>query len=255
MRTTLIVGLGLIGGSAGMALRQRGWRVTYLDPDVSLEGVKAKGAADARVERIEDADADLIVFATPVGVAIDYLRSLETNAVVTSTCSVMRALRDAARGTFIAGHPMAGSHLSGLDAAKIDLFEKQPTWFVDSDHPLVDALVRDCGAAPELVDASEHDAALALTSHLPQVLSTALAAYFHGREDLFRFSGGGLHTFLRLAKSGADMWESILDANRDQIAPHADAIAALVKQIIEGDPRDAFAKAQAAWEALEKRPH
>ena len=234
-----------------MALRRRGWRVAYLDPRVSLEDAQRAGAADERVEQI--GDAELIVVATPVDTAVALLQSLETNAVVTSTCSVMRALREVARGTFVAGHPMAGSQESGLAAARADLFEGKP-WFVDAEEPRVDAMVRDCGAVLERVDVAEHDAAVALTSHLPQVLSTALAAYLHDRNDLLRFSASGLRTFLRLAGSDADVWGPVLAANRDQLAPHAEAIAALVRQIIEGDPRDAFEKARAVWRALERPP-
>jgi prephenate dehydrogenase len=250
-RSALIVGLGLIGGSAGMALRRRGWRVAYLDPHVSLEDARRAGAADERVEGI--GDAEVIVLATPVDAAIALLQTLETNAVVTSTCSVMRPLRAAARGAFVAGHPMAGSQESGLAAARADLFEGKP-WFVDAEDALVDEVVRDCGAVLERVDAEEHDAAVALTSHLPQVLSTALAAHLHGRDDLLRFAGSGLRTFLRLAGSDADVWAPVLAANRDQLAPHAEAIATLVRQIIEGDPRDAFEKARAVWRALEPPP-
>ncbi|MDP9193048.1 MAG: prephenate dehydrogenase/arogenate dehydrogenase family protein [Acidobacteriota bacterium] len=250
-RSVLIVGLGLIGGSAGMALRRRGWRVSYLDPHVSLEDAMRAHAADERVERL--GEADVVLLATPVDAAVALLQTIETNAVVTSTCSVMRALRAAARTTFVAGHPMAGSQESGLAAARVDLFEGKP-WFVDAEDAVVDALVSDCGAVLERVDASEHDAAVALTSHLPQVLSTALAAYLHGRDDLLRYSGSGLRTFLRLAGSDPDVWAPVLAANRDQLAPHAEAIAALVRQIIEGDPRDAFDKARAVWRALEAPP-
>lgn len=250
-RSVLIVGLGLIGGSAGMALRRRGWRVSYLDPHVELDDARSAGAADERGESMSD--ADVVLLATPVDAAITLLRTIETTSAVTSTCSVMRVLRDNARGTFIAGHPLAGSQESGLAAARADLFEGK-SWFVDAGHESVDALVRDTGAVLERVDAAEHDAAVALTSHLPQVLSTALAAYLHDREDLLRFSGSGLRTFLRLAGSDAEVWAPVLEANRDQLAPHAAAIAALVRQIIEGDPRDAFSKARAVWRALEPPP-
>jgi len=245
--TILITGLGLIGGSAGMALRRRGWRVRFLDPHVSLEDAQRAGAADERVEAF--GDADLILLATPVDVAIEQLRTLDTKAIITSACSVMRALRDVAHGTFIAGHPLAGSQERGLAAAKADLFEGKP-WFVDGDHPLLDALVRDCGAVRERVTADEHDAGVALTSHLPQVLSTALAAYLHeAGDDALRFAGGGLRTFLRLAGSDASVWAPVLEANRDHLAPHAERVAALVRELIAGD-RDAFAKAQATWRAL-----
>ena len=245
--TALVLGLGLIGGSAGMALRRRGWRVAYLDPHVSLDDAVRAGAADERVEQI--VDADVIVLATPVDAAIAILQTLDTNATVTSTCSVMRALRDVARGTFVAGHPMAGSHESGLAAARADLFERKP-WFLDAENDLVDALVRDCGAVLERVDANEHDAAVALTSHLPQVLSTALAAYLDEHPDVLRFAGSGLRTFLRLAGSDGSVWTSVLEANRDQLAPHADAIAKLAREIVDGTAPDAFERAQRFWRKL-----
>jgi prephenate dehydrogenase len=247
MRSALIVGLGLIGGSAGMALRRRGWRVAYLDPQVSVDDARSRGAADERVERI--GDADVLVLATPVDVAVDLLRTLETTSVVTSTGSVMRALRDVARGTFVAGHPMAGSHELGLGAAQADLFEGKP-WFVDAAHDLVDELVRDCGAVLERVTAEEHDAAVALSSHLPQVLSTALAAYLDEHPEILRFAGSGLRAFLRLAGSDASVWSSVIDANRDQLAPHADAVAELARAIVDGSAPDAFARAQRFWRKL-----
>lgn len=247
MNTILIAGLGLIGGSAGMALRRRGWHVRFLDPHVSLEDAQRAGAADERVEAFTD---DLILLATPVDVAIEQLRTLETKAIVTSACSVMRALRDVARGTFIAGHPLAGSQERGLGAAKAELFEGKP-WFVDGDHPLVDELVRDCGAVRERVTAEEHDAGVALTSHLPQVLSTALAAYLHEcGDDALRFAGGGLRTFLRLAGSDASVWAPVLEANRDNLAPHAERVGELVRELTGRDPREAFAKAQALYKRI-----
>jgi prephenate dehydrogenase len=246
-QSVLIAGLGLIGGSVGMALRRRGWRVGYVDPHVALDDARRAGAADERLEAITD--ADVVLLATPVDAAIALLRTLEANAVVTSTCSVMRPLREAARGVFVAGHPMAGSQESGLAAARADLFEGKP-WFVDGDDARVEALVRDCGAVPERVDAGEHDAAVALTSHLPQVLSTALAAYLDARPDVLRFAGAGLRTFLRLAGSDGSVWSSVLEANRDQLAPHAAAVAELARSIVNGNAPDAFERAQNFWRKL-----
>jgi len=248
VRTVLILGLGLIGGSAGMALRRRGWRVSFADPNVSLAEARSAGAADD-----DGGDAEVVLLATPIDVAVAQLRTLETRGVVTSTCSVMRPLRDVGHPAFVAGHPMSGSHLRGLGAASAELFEGKP-WFVDADDDRVDSLIRDCGAVRERVDAAEHDAAVALTSHLPQVLSTALAASL--QPELLRYSGSGLRTFLRLAGSDASVWAPIIAANRENLAPHAEAIAELVRQIIAGDPADAFARAQAVWRALEekKRP-
>lgn len=234
MRTILIAGLGLIGGSAGKALRRRGWRVLYLDPFVG----DAADAADERVQSL-DAEADLVLLATPVDVALGQVNAAKT--VVTSACSVMRPLRAIARGTFIAGHPLAGSAERGLAAADERLFEGKP-WFVDGEHELVDALIRDCGAVRHRVTAEEHDAGVALTSHLPQILSTALAAYLD-EHDALRFAGAGLKTFLRLAGSDASVWAPVIEANRDNLAPHAEAVARIVRAILDGD-REAFPKAQ-----------
>lgn len=230
-----------------MALRRRGWRVAYLDPHVSLDDARNRGAADERVEQTND--ADVIVLATPVDVAANVLRTLQTTSVVTSTCSVMRVLRDVALGRFVAGHPMAGSHESGLAAAQADLFEGKP-WFVDAENEGVDALVRDCGAVLERVTAEEHDAAVALSSHLPQVLSTALAAYLDEHPEVLRFAGTGLRAFLRLAGSEASIWTSVLEANREQLAPHADAVAKLARAIVDGTAPDAFERAQRFWRKL-----
>jgi len=234
MRSILIAGLGLIGGSAGKALRRRGWRVLYFDPFVGDAG----DAADERAESL-DAPADLVLLATPVNVAIEHLRGLRTLA--TSACSVMRPLRAIGNESFVAGHPMAGSDERGIAAARADLFEGKP-WFLDAEHPLVDELIRDCGAVRQRVTAEEHDAGVALTSHLPQVLSTAVAAYLDDH-DVLRFAGSGLKTFLRLAGSDASVWAPVIEANRDQLAPHAEGVARIVSEILNGDS-EAFAKAQ-----------
>lgn len=256
-RRALIIGLGLIGGSAGIALRARGWRVGYDDPNVALDDARAAGAADEGTI----ADPDVVLIATPVDVALGMVGGWRLAVggsetalppTLTSACSVMRSLRAVAGSHFVAGHPLAGSHLRGLAAARGDLFEGKP-WFLDAEDERVDAMVRDCGAILERTSAEEHDAAMALTSHLPQILSTALAAYLHDREDLQRFAGTGLRTFLRLAGSDASVWAPVIAANRDQLAPHAERLAALVREIIEQDPREAFEKAQATWRALEEK--
>ena len=246
MRSVLILGLGLIGGSAGMALRRQGWRVGFVDPRVTLEEAQAAGAADH-----EGGDADVVLLATPVDVAVRLLPTLRTAGVITSACSVMRPLRNIAPPGFVAGHPMAGSQETGLQAARPDLYEGK-VWFLDARDEQVEQLVRDCGAVPRPVTADEHDAAVALTSHLPQVLSTALGAYLNDR-DLLDYAGSGLRTVLRLAGSEASVWTPILAANRDNLAPHAAAVTELVREIVNGDPADAFARAQATWRALEEK--
>lgn len=239
MRTALVAGLGLIGGAVGMALRRAGWRVAYVDPNVSLEEAQRAGAAD-----VEGGAADITILATPVDVATELLPSID--GLATSVCSVLAPLQ---RDHFIAGHPMAGWHEGGLhNAHHVQLDGAR--WFLAGSHPLVEQLVRDCGAIPVHVDAKEHDAAMALTSHLPQVLSTALFAYLSDK-DVEPFAGAGLRSF-RLAASDGGMWHSVLEANREQLAPHAEGIAELVRAIIEGRDDDAFARARRLWQSLQR---
>ncbi|HEX2122851.1 MAG TPA: prephenate dehydrogenase/arogenate dehydrogenase family protein [Thermoanaerobaculia bacterium] len=241
-RELLIVGLGLIGGSAGIALRRRGWRVRYLDPHVAPDDALRAGAADERATAI--GDDDLVLLATSVDVAVELLRGMDPRrGMVTSVCSVMQPLRDAAKTRFVAGHPMAGSEARGLAAARGELFEGQP-WFVDGDDVDVAAIVRDCGATLELTTADEHDRAVALTSHLPQILSTALAAYLAEHEEVLRFAGSGLRTFLRLAGSDASVWAPILDANRATSSACGAMFARIAREMLEGDPSEFFRRAQ-----------
>jgi prephenate dehydrogenase len=241
MRDILIVGLGLIGGAVAMALRRRGWRVRFVDkdPSLQLDGVE-------RVDAIQD--ADVIVLATPVDVAVELLPTIETHGVITSVGSVMRPLRAVGKANFIAGHPMAGWHEGGLaNAHHVDL--AGAPWFVDAQDERVEELIRACGANPVPVTAEEHDAAVALTSHLPQVLSTALFAYLSEMPEVRKFAGGGLRSF-RLAASDGEMWHSVLAENRDHLRPHADKVAQLVRAIIDGDDREAFQRARTLWRAL-----
>jgi prephenate dehydrogenase len=251
----LIAGLGLIGGSAGMALRQRGWHVSYTDPHVEEPAAQLAGAADVRRPAIAGFDGALVIVATPVQVAVDLVRQLlaeEGTATITTVCSVLAPLREAAGDApcFVAGHPLAGSQEQGLSGARADLFVERH-WFIDAASPTVERMIADCGALPERTDPYEHDEAVALTSHLPQILSTALAAELADRPELLRFAGPGLRTFLRLAGSDPSIWTPVVAANRDAIARHAASVTARVVQILEGDGEADFAQAQELWRKLQ----
>ena len=249
----VIAGLGLIGGSIGMALRAAGWRVAYVDPHVELDDARRAGAADERRDAL--GDADLVILATPADVAVRQLSEVAADANVTSVCSVMRPLREAAgaRGLqFTAGHPLAGSEQRGLQAARVDLFRGR-RWFVDRDDTLVARMIADCGAILDRVDAAGHDRAVAVTSHLPQLLSTALAAWLDANDVDPRFAGSGLRTFLRLAGSDAGVWMPVLAANRDEIARNAEEVEKIVRAILDGDA-SAFERAQRVWKRLSSAP-
>lgn len=238
MPRALIAGLGLIGGSIGIALRRRGWFVSYLDPHVAHPGEAADQREDAIV------DADLVILATPVDVAVRLLGSARRT---TSVCSVMLPLRARAAANFTAGHPLAGSEQRGLAAARADLFAGK-RWFVDGEDELVAQVIADCGAIRELVSAEEHDRAMALTSHLPQVFSTALGALI--AEEDHRFIGSGAKTFLRLAGSDASVWAPVLETNRGNIRAHFERFVEIARAVIDDDPEEAFRRARQLWAEL-----
>lgn len=227
-----------------MALRRGGWHVAFLDSD---RGLEPGHAADERVESL-DAASDVVILATPVDVAVTLLTSSHA-PLITSVCSVMAPLRAIGDDRFVAGHPLAGSQEHGLAAARADLFTGA-TWFIDRENAVVREVIAACGANAEVVEAAEHDRALALTSHLPQILSTALAAYLQERNVDLRFAGPGLRTFLRLAGSEASVWAPVIEANQENLRPHVEEIARLVREIVEGDPAGAFVKANETFASL-----
>lgn len=239
MPRALIAGLGLIGGSIGKALYARGWHIAFIDPHVELDEARAQSAAHEKREEIENG-FDLIVLATPVDEAIHEARDLPRGALTTSVCSVMGALVDNAPSRdFIAGHPMAGSHEYGFHASVPDLFRGK-TWFVERQHPLVEQMIRDCGATMRVVDPRKHDDMVAATSHVPQLLSTALAAYLHELDPDLAFAGSGLRDFLRLANSHPSVWTPVFAANQGAILRHVDDMMRSVRAIAEGDRRRFF---------------
>jgi prephenate dehydrogenase len=237
-----IAGLGLIGGSLGKALRRRGWHVAYVDPAVSIEE-----AGDAADERLDVLGGEMIVLAAPVDASIAMLRTLHgSTATVTSVCSVMAPLTEAAKGVrFIAGHPFAGSERSGISAAHADLFEGKP-WFLESHDPQIERMVSDTGAEPAFIDARQHDDVVALTSHLPQLLATALASLIEHRHIDDRLLGSGVRSMLRLAGSSYDVWKPILDTNDANIR----SCLAELDEITRAISADDFEQARTLYERI-----
>lgn len=206
-----------------MALRRHGWFVRYVDPHVDLDHARTSGAAD---ERIGEVEGDILVIATPVDVA---LKLTPRGRLVTTTCSVMGPF-----AAYVAGHPFAGSEQNGLAAARGELFEGRP-WFVDRDDEEVRSIIEATGAQQVVVDPAEHDAAMALTSHLPQVLSTALASLIEQKRIDPVFIGTGLRTFLRLASSSYDVWGSALDVNARNIGQAERELMRVINSMTRAD--------------------
>jgi prephenate dehydrogenase len=257
-RRALIAGLGLIGGSIGLALRAHGWSVDFVDPNVSAADALSRGAADRKLEDIPVVpEADVVVLAMPVDAVLATLETIDPGALTTTVCSVMEPVSEVSRRRglrCVPGHPLAGSQESSLAAADIDLFRGKK-WFVEegSSEPIVAELASACGAAVERINAREHDRILALTSHLPQLFSTALAALLDGDTELARYAGTGLRSFLRLAGSEGNVWRPVLGANRENLTGPVRDIAAIASQILDGTDDDAFARAQHFLAALEQQ--
>lgn len=226
-----IIGTGLIGGSLGAALRGAGWLVrgTDVDPEATAEAVRL-GLIDEACSDLPSClrDVDLVVLSTPVARIVDLLPAVAEHvpdrAVVVDTGSVkrpivaaMESLRGAERA--VGGHPLAGSHQSGPTAARADLFRDQTFVFCPSARTSADTLDRAAafarliGAVPTTLSASEHDRSVAVTSHLPQILSSLLAAQPTNRV----LEGPGFRDMTRLASSDAVMWRGILLSNRDNV--------------------------------------
>ena len=246
--TVAIVGLGLIGGSIALAVRQHfpSSLVIGLDRKDVLEKAMVLHAIDvAADDPVVIAEADLVILAAPVEQNIERLADLDryvtTPAVVTDVGSTKQTTVEAARQlparfTFVGGHPLGGAPRSGIEYARPDLFVDRPWLFTPEGPdaaPVVERLcgfVRALGAEPRVLDPVEHDRLLAFVSHLPQLTASALMHVVGNRvgESGLEMTGRGLFDATRLASSPADIWRDICRSNRDAIG---DALGELIGEL------------------------
>jgi prephenate dehydrogenase len=230
MKSAGIVGVGLIGGSFGLALRKAGFGgpILGVSSDRSIHEAVAVGAID-RGASLEEAagTCDVLFLSQPISGILETLRKLDplvrpetlvTDAGSTKQAIVRQAERSLRRCTFLGGHPMAGKEQRGAGAADADLFRGRPWVFTsDLEHPLR-RWVEKFGAREILLDAATHDRLVAWSSHLPQLASTALASVLSERApDAAAVAGPGLIDSTRLAMSSYDLWRDIIDTNREEI--------------------------------------
>lgn len=240
MNTVAIFGVGLMGGSFGLALKKAGFagRIIGVSSPATIEAARAIGAIDGDLPAEEAAQsADLIYLAQPIARILQTLSELDrwvrpdalvTDAGSTKGAIVARASESLTRCRFLGGHPLAGKESRGARYADADLFrgrlyvltpgseeamrEAQVRTFVD--------WLRRIGAQPLVTTPAQHDRVVAYTSHLPQLTSTALAACvnaeFGGAPPIW---GPALVDSTRLALSAYEIWRDILDTN----GPHIDA--------------------------------
>lgn len=255
----VVVGTGLLGGSLAGAGKARGLfaHVVGVGRSVAnLETALARGLVDETASdlRAALAGADLVVLATPVFTAVSQLHEIAHHAppeaLVTDVGSVKQPIvEEAARcglsSRFLGAHPLAGKAETGAGAADADLFVGRRTVLTpDRDTPtaLVEtmtALWTALDARVSVMDAAAHDAVLATTSHLPQMVAFALAATADAapmRNDVVECVAGGFRDTTRLAASDADMWVDIARLNREAIVDAMDEFS-----VVWDDLRDAIA--------------
>jgi len=238
----LIVGTGLIGTSMGLALRGEADVVLTDIDEQALSAAVARGAG--RPWNGAEPVAHAVLAVPPRHVATEFLRlhGLRIARTWSHVASIQAAVQLEVEasggevGQFCGSHPMAGGEQTGPQAAVADLFEGRP-WALcpsPSTSPRTVAATRLlaelCGAEPLVLTAREHDLAVALVSHLPQVVATAVAAALLDAADAgasaVRLAGPGLQDTTRIAASDPDLWLDVLSQNAAAVAPLVRALAA-----------------------------
>jgi prephenate dehydrogenase len=266
------LGTGLIGGSFALAARQAmpGVRVVGWDKAYVLERALELGVIDEGKPELAEAvaGADLVYVALPVGSAIERVpeiaRHVSRDALVTDACSTKRAICAAAvkafsdNVKFLGGHPMAGSEVSGIDGADASLFRGAKYALVGAEDSSISGvrtsgedvgckqqadvrvanfvrLIETLGAKPIWIDAATHDRAAAFVSHLPQLVSIALAGVTREATDQtglpLTLAGRGLRDALRLAGSPYSVWRDIVLTNTDNLDIALDRLAQAIEHL------------------------
>jgi len=249
--TVSIVGLGLIGGSVALAIRER-WpavRIAGVDRKAVLAHALGSGAIDRGADSAADAaDADLIVLAAPVRQNLKLLaevaQRLPSTSIVTDVGSTKRDVVDTAtalgcNGSFVGGHPIGGAEQGGFGFARPDLFRHRPWIFTPlpvtpaASLDRLFAFVQALGARPSTMSAAEHDRVMAFLSHLPQLTASALMDVIgtSARESGLRLAGRGLVDTTRLASSPADTWRDVCATNADALGDALDALIARLSEL------------------------
>ncbi|MGW1230136.1 prephenate dehydrogenase [Streptomyces sp. NPDC001478] len=240
MRTAVVIGTGLVGTSAALALAGRGITVHLVDHDP--ESARTAAALGAGTDEPPEGRVDLAVIAVPPAHTATVLAAAMNDGVARGYLDVAsvkggprRELEALGVGLapYIGTHPMAGKERSGPLAATADLFEGRP-WVLtptpDTDTEVLNLaleLVALCRAVPVVMDADAHDRAVALVSHTPQLISSMVAARLEDADETaVRLCGQGIRDVTRIAASDPRMWVEILSANPGPVADVLAGVAA-----------------------------
>jgi prephenate dehydrogenase len=261
-----VLGVGLIGGSIGLAARRRLHAdVSGFDPDADLlERASELGAIDRAGESVASAveGSELVFCAAPVtalpGLAAEALDAAGEDCAVTDVGSVKRDVIAAlgSEGRFIGGHPLAGAETSGVENARADLFEGARWYLTPTEKTgglLYDRLQRaiaELGARPQAIEAETHDRLMATVSHLPHVLANVLvtqaAAALSEEAEHLPEVGPSFRDATRVAGANPAIWGDIFAGNREAVAAEIDGVVARLSEaadVLRSGDRDAVA----AW--------
>lgn len=264
-----VVGVGLIGGSIGLGLKAKGWRVGVLDlnPIVEQEAV-SRGAAD---QVGLEPSAAVTVVAAPVGAIPELVaRALaETSGVVTDVGSAKAEVCSAVDDPrFIGGHPMAGSDQDGIAGARADLFA-DAMWVLtpgqttsETAFSTVRSLARALGAESIALPAAVHDELVALVSHVPHLTSAALMNLADStsveHRALLRLAAGGFRDMTRISAGRPSIWPDICMANQGAIVAGLDRLIAALAQarnlVSQGDRQGLYELLDTARTARQNLP-
>lgn len=270
-RKAHVIGLGLIGGSICLALRDQGWMVTGSDADVRCEdqalgrGIIAGTSMDS---------PEVVFAATPSQYVVEIVKSvLEANAstqmVVTDVAGVKETIVSAiADPRFIGGHPMAGSELKGLEGSRPDLFDGATWVLTPSDdtppglYAQLHSIISSLGASPLPLPAVTHDRLVAMASHVPHLVAGALMneAALMAEEDaaLLRLAAGGFRDMTRISAGDPSIWPNVLFDNRlavvDGLNRIIDRLSRIQEFITDGERASLHEELSRASQARKELP-
>jgi prephenate dehydrogenase len=277
-----IIGVGLIGGSLSLALKQAGAVGHVIGCGRNVQNLQRGvelGVIDSFQPSVAEAikDADMIVVAVPLGamaMVFEQVRdSLGKDAVVTDAGSAKGSVIKAARMAlgdkfpqFVPGHPIAGNEKSGVEAGFASLYQNRRVILTPVDETnkdatqRVDAMWQQCGASIEYLGVEHHDKVLAATSHLPHMLAYAMVNYLSGLNDhdeIFRYAAGGFRDFTRIASSDPVMWRDVCLSNGEVLLQFIEGYKEeldMISTAIKADDADAllelFGKAKSERDSL-----
>ncbi|MCZ2259458.1 prephenate dehydrogenase [Sporosarcina sp. G11-34] len=264
-----IVGLGLIGGSLGLAIKRNPLvEVKGFDSSLgTMEEAYRRGIIDTTSASLKAAceHADIIVFATPVNTTVIMMQqaanwNLKNGVIITDTGSTKGPIMEAATGltekgvTVVGGHPMAGSHKSGVSAAKEHLFEN--AYYILTPESTVDTeaierlrfLLEPTKAKVSVLDAEEHDRMTAIVSHFPHLVASSLVGMLSDQETeqpfIKNLAAGGFRDITRIASADPIMWRDITTQNRAELLTQLDGwlgeMGNVREMLIHNDPSEIY---------------